>query len=125
METCAHLTKDGRSISSLPQDVWRLPSVDEAVRSLVYRGRNAGGTWDPVHQIAHYRVTPDKDSPLWKVHSQVIYWWTDTQVDRAEAYYITNNGAIHPHAKGSAGDYTAFRCVCEPFKQVTAAEGHH
>jgi hypothetical protein len=125
METCAHLTQDGRSVSTQPQDIWRLPSVDEAVRSLVHRGRNAGGVWDPVARVAHYRVPPDKDSPLWKVHSIVIYWWTATEVDSEEAYYITNNGAVHPHAKKSAGDYTAFRCVCEPSKQVIPADSHH
>lgn len=120
-DACEHLTKDGRSESSLPQGVWRLPSVDEAVRSLVYRGHNAGGTWDSVHQSAHFRVPPDKDFPLWKVHSQVIYWWTATEVDHQTADYITNNGAVHSHDKRSAGDYTAFRCVCERWKQVPPA----
>jgi hypothetical protein len=110
---CAYLSADGRSVTDVPQNLWRLPTVDEAVRSLVFRGRNAGGTWDPVLRRAQYRVTPDKDSPLWKVHSQVIYWWTATEIDQDHAYYITSNGYVLAVPKGIAPGYLAFRCVCE------------
>jgi hypothetical protein len=91
-----------------------LPTVDECVRSLVFRGRNAGGTWDPVHRRANYRLSPDKDSPLWKVHSPVIYWWTASEVDPARAWYISNNGYVHPLRKQLAPGDLAFRCVREP-----------
>jgi hypothetical protein len=111
---CAYLAADGRSLAATQQNVWRLPAVDEAVRSLVFRGRNAGGSWDPLHQHAEYREQPDKDSPLWKVHSQVIYWWTGTEADGERAYYITSNGYVIPLAKKFAPGYLAFRCVCEP-----------
>jgi hypothetical protein len=63
---CAYLTADGRYLADQPQNAWRLPTVDEAVRSMVFRGRNAGGTWDPVLHQARYRMSPDKDSPLWE-----------------------------------------------------------
>lgn len=116
-KSCALLTRDGHALADVRQHVWRLPTVEEAVRSLVYRGRNAGGTWDSTLQHAEYQVTPDKDSPLWKVHSIVIYWWTDTETDSNRAYYITNNGAVFAHTKRSAGDYTGFRCVCDPSEQ--------
>ena len=113
---CAHLTADGRSLAAAPQNLWRLPTVDEAVRSMVYRGRNAGGAWDPGLRQAQYRVMPDKDSPLWKVHSQVIYWWTDTEVGPDKAYRIAYNGYVFAFAKQGWGSYWAYRCVCEPSK---------
>jgi len=113
-QACACLSADGRSISDQPQNIWRLPTVDEAVRSLVYRGRNAGGVWDPTLRQAHYQVMPDKDSPLWKAHSQVIYWWTATELGSNEAYRIAYNGYVFALDKRGWGDYWAFRCVREP-----------
>jgi hypothetical protein len=110
---CAYLTADGHSLAAQPQNVWRLPTADEAVRSMVFRGRNAGGTWDPVLHQAHYRVQPDKDSPLWKVHSQVIYWWTNTEADPGKAYRIAYNGYVFPFGYKGWGDYWSYRCVCE------------
>jgi hypothetical protein len=111
---CKYLAVDGRSLTDQPQNLWRLPTVDEAVRSMVFRGRNAGGIWDPVLHRASYRVQPDKDSPLWKAHSQVIYWWTDTQAGPGRAYRIAYNGYVFPFAYKGWGDYWAYRCVCEP-----------
>ncbi len=116
MQSCAHLTYDGTALAGPPQNVWRLPSVDEAVRSLVFRGENAGGTWDPTLHWAHFRVTPDKDSPLWKVHSKVIYWWTSTDAGANRAYYISNNGYVQLVPKRITPGYLAFRCVTEPGK---------
>jgi hypothetical protein len=108
---CAYLAADGGSLADTPQNLWRLPTIDEAVRSMVYRGRNAGGVWDPALQRAQYRVTPDKDSPLWKAHSQVIYWWTDTEVGTDRAYRIAYNGYVFAFSKRGWGDYWAYRCV--------------
>jgi hypothetical protein len=113
-QACASLTADGGSISDKPQNLWRLPTVDEAVRSLVYRGRNAGGVWDLALRQAHYRLMPDKDSPLWNVHSQVIYWWTGTEEGKDRAYRISYNGYVFALDKRGWGDYWAYRCVREP-----------
>jgi hypothetical protein len=114
---CAYLAADGRALADHQQNVWRLPTIDEAVRSMVFRGQNAGGTWDAVLHKAHYRVQPGKDSPLWKVHSQVIYWWTDTQADGGMAYRIAYNGYVFPFDYRGWGDYWAYRCVCDPSKR--------
>jgi hypothetical protein len=116
MQNCAHLTVDGRALADSPQDVWRLPTVDEAVRSLVFRGKNAGGTWDPAQKRAHFSVTPDKDSPLWRVSSQVIYWWTSTEVGPERADYITNNGYVLVVPKRIRPGYLAYRCATTPDK---------
>jgi len=111
---CADLTADGRSLAAQPQNIWRLPTAEEAVRSLVYRGQNAGGVWNQANHAAHYRVMPDKDSPLWNVHSQVIYWWTGTENGPDKAYRIAYNGYISLLPKQGWGDYWSYRCVREP-----------
>ncbi len=111
---CQYLTADGQSLAPEPQNIWRLPTIDEAVRSLVYRGRNAGGSWDPEQRKATYKVNPDKDSPLWMPHSQVIYWWTATPVNGDQVYRIAYNGYVVTANKKGWGDYWAFRCVSEP-----------
>lgn len=113
-QSCALLNDDGLSLNGVPQNAWRLPTIDEAVRSLVYRGHNAGGVWDPVGRRASYRVTPDKDSPLWNPHSQVIYWWTGTEAGSDKAYRIAYNGYVFALDKAGWGDYWAYRCVREP-----------
>jgi len=116
VENCALLTADGHSLANARQNVWRLPTVDESVRSLVFRGRNAGGNWDEVQHRAEFQHMPDKDSPLWRVHCKVIYWWTSTEVDREQAYYIASNGFVHAVPKRIEPDYLAYRCVAEPSK---------
>ena len=67
------------AVADTPRDVWRLPTAEEAVRSMHFRGTNSGGSWDPERARATYRRAPDKESPLWDVHSKVIYWWTATR----------------------------------------------
>jgi hypothetical protein len=113
-QNCAVLNADGLSLSTAPQNLWRLPTVDEAVRSLVYRGRNAGGVWDGRTGRARYRVMPDKDSPLWDRYSQVIYWWTATEVGSGKAYRVAYNGYVFAWDKRGWGDYWAYRCVRAP-----------
>ncbi len=113
-DACQRLTPDGHALASSPQNVWRLPTADEAVRSMVYRGKNAGGVWDARAATAKYRSWPDKDSPLWKPHSQVIYWWTGTQLDERRAYRIAYNGYVIALPKKGWGAYWAYRCVCDP-----------
>ena len=53
---------------------------------------------------------------MWKVHSQVIYWWSSTEADANRAYYISNNGYVQPVPKRIRPGYLAFRCVTEPAK---------
>jgi hypothetical protein len=114
VKTCEHLTADGRALSSTPIGIWRLPTVDEAVRSMVRHGHNAGGSWDRVRRKAEYRELPEKESPLWRRYSQVIYWWTATQDGRGGAYRIDYNGRVDSFDKPGWGDYWTFRCVCSP-----------
>jgi hypothetical protein len=106
-----HLSADGKTLLDAPQDLWRLPTVEEAVRSMCRGGKHCAGEWDPVAEVARYAVTPDKESPLWDVRSQVIYWWTATEVDAQRVYRIVYDGRVWANHKKGWGDYWAFRAV--------------
>jgi hypothetical protein len=111
---CQHLAPDGLTVASMPQHIWRLPTVDEAVRSMARHGQNSGGVWHAETAQATYQTRPDKESPLWNVHSQVIYWWTATELDAARAYIIVYDGKVWPRAKQFGPAYLGFRCVKRP-----------
>jgi hypothetical protein len=113
-QACQHLGQDGHTLASVPQEVWRLPTVDEAVRSMARHGQNSGGVWDAVAAKATYETTPDKESPLWDPHSQVIYWWTATEVDEERANIIVYDGEVWSRAKSFGPAYLGFRCVRQP-----------
>jgi hypothetical protein len=108
---CASLTDDGRGVAATRQNIWRLPSVEEAVRSMARHGKNAGGSWDSIAARAEYAVEPDKESPLWDSWSPVIYWWTSTPVDEGNAYKIVYNGQVWPARRKTHLAYFAFRAV--------------
>ena len=108
---CQNLSEDGKTLAESPQNLWRLPTVEEAVRSMSRHGVNSGGVWDGQTKAATYQVRPDKESPLWNVHSQVIYWWTATEIDDQKAYIIVYDGKVWPRRKRFAPAYLAYRCV--------------
>jgi hypothetical protein len=110
-QVCQYLSQDGLTVAPVPQGIWRLPTVDEAVRSMARHGQNSGGMWDAKHAEAVYETTPDKESPLWNVQSQVIYWWTATEVDQDHAYIVVYDGQVWPRAKQVSLAYLGFRCV--------------
>jgi hypothetical protein len=113
-QVCQNLSEDGLTVAPAPLHIWRLPVVNEAVRSMARHGRNSGGVWDGESAEAAYETTPDKESPLWNNHSQVIYWWTATEVDEEHAYIIVYDGKVWPRAKELNQGYLGFRCVKQP-----------
>lgn len=112
---CRYLSEDGTQIMAEPQNIWRLPTVEEAVRSMMIHGENAGGVWDLVERKAGYTRTPDKESPLWDVHSKVIYYWTgDTSPQNEQrAYIIVYHGSVFDRIKSESQSYLSFRAVKE------------
>jgi hypothetical protein len=110
---CQYLSEDGLTLAPDPQRIWRLPTVDEAVRSMARHGQNSGGVWDANSHEATYELPPDKESPLWNLHSPVIYWWTATEVDGETAYIIVYDGKVWPRPKDFGPEYLGFRCVKE------------
>jgi hypothetical protein len=113
-QVCAYLGKDGLTLAPVAQHTWRLPTVDEAVRSMARHGQNCAGIWDAETGTATYETTPDKESPLWDAHSQVIYWWTATEADEDHAYIIVYDGKVWPRSKQLGPAYLGFRCVTTP-----------
>jgi hypothetical protein len=111
---CRHLEQDGLTLAPTPQEIWRLPTVDQAVRSMARHGQNSGGVWNADAATATYTTRPDKESPLWNIHSQVIYWWTATEVDQDRAYIIVYDGKVWPRSKQFGPAYLGFRCVKQP-----------
>jgi len=110
-EICLHLSEDGITIAPDPQKIWRLPTIDEAVRSMARHGQNSTGVWDADNARADYQTKPDKESPLWNPYSQVIYMWTATETDQEHAYIIVYDGKVWPRSKSINPDYLGFRCV--------------
>jgi hypothetical protein len=108
---CRYLTDDGLILAPTFQDIWRLPSVEEAVGSMSRHGHNSDGVWNAESEEAFYKITPDKESPLWNVHSQVIYWWTGTERNEEQAYIIVYDGKVWPRSKEFGPAYLGFRCV--------------
>ncbi len=113
---CRHLSEDGKTITPEPKDIWRLPTVEEAVRSMARHGQNCGGVWDPISARAKYRKKPDKESPLWDTTSLIIYWWTATEKDENTVYMIVYNGHVVPTSKDWRIGSLGFRAVKEPRK---------
>ena len=111
MKACRYLGEDGLMLTSEPKDLWRLPTVEEAVRSMARHGKNSGGVWDAEAAEATYAKTPDKESPLWSVYSPVIYWWTATEVDEEHARIIVYDGEVWVRSKEFGPDYLGYRCV--------------
>jgi hypothetical protein len=111
MRRCAYLSRDGKTLCKTPQNTWRLPTTDELVRSLALHGTNCGGTWDPRTGSAHYRMQPDKESPLWDTRSQVTYWWTSTEKDANHAYWVVYHGGVFVKPKNQAPGNVGFRAV--------------
>jgi hypothetical protein len=109
-----YLAENGKVLMEVPQNIWRVPTVDEMVRSQCLHGVQVGGVWSNVTKTASYDKTPDKETPLWKVYSKVIYYWTGTEVSESRAYYITYSGVIYTRDKQDAYAYLSFRAVKDP-----------
>ncbi len=107
----AHLSDDGRSIVENDVNAWRLPTVDELVRSLTSGQRHAGGEWNSELATARYLTRPAKESPLWRVRSPIIYWWTATQLDDRYAYAVCFNGRVVLSPQNSRFRGRGFRAV--------------
>ena len=99
VKACEHLTADGLALSPTVINIWRLPTIEEAVRSMVRRGRNAHGTWDRENRKAEYSVLPEKESPLWRRYSRVIYWWTASEDGPDRRFRIAYNGYVGSFGK--------------------------
>lgn len=117
---CHYLSADGTSLMTEPQDVWRMPTTDELVRSLVRRGDNAGCSWDAQSSSADCEVPPNKDSPLWDLDASPIYYYAGEEYNASLAWYVPYTGgglyggAIAGQDKSAGNSRHGYRCVRAP-----------
>jgi hypothetical protein len=117
---CRYLNEDGTTLITEPQSIWRMPTTDEIVRSLVRRGKNAGCIWDGVSLQANCAIQPNKDSPLWDPEASPIYYLSGEEYDEEFAWYVPfiggglYGGAITYQWKWAGNSRHGFRCVREP-----------
>jgi hypothetical protein len=112
-DMCSHLSEDGTELLDEEVNIWRLPSVEEAVACQMLHGENAGGVWDDDAKKASYDMTPDKETPLWDPNSNVIYYWAETMADDDDAYIIVYHGGVYTRRVTSHYGYLSFRAVKE------------
>ncbi len=110
-EICSRLSPDGKKLLDSAVNIWRLPTVEETVRSLSRHGKNCRGVFQPSTGRATYEVTPDKESPLWDQRSMVIYWWTSTQADSNSYYVVCYNGRVTTQPRHCRLGSLGFRAV--------------
>ena len=123
METtglCRYLSEDGTTLMPEPEEIWRMPTTDEIVRSLVRGGENAGCTWDGASTNANCIRQPNKETPLWAPDASPIYYWSADEYDEESAWYVPYTGgglyggAINHQPKDWGNPRHGFRCVRAP-----------
>jgi hypothetical protein len=110
LNTCDHLTPDGRSVDAHPQHLWRLPTVGEAVRAMNRGGRVAGCGYSGNLGPQSCKSEPDKEAPMWDPYSPIIYWWTSTDDAIGSNLRVSYSAYVHAVSKRRNG-YTGFRAV--------------
>ncbi len=108
---CRYLSADGLTLMDEPQNLWRMPTTDEIVRSLTRHGQNAGCVWDGRSEQADCQVTPDKETPLWAPDLYPIYYWSGDEFDADEAYYVGYRGRVDHQTKNWGNPRHGYRCV--------------
>jgi hypothetical protein len=114
LDQARHLTDDGLSLADEPQNIWRLPTREEVIRSLTRANHNAGGEWDAVNQQVNYVHKPDKESPLWDSHAPLVYLWTAEEADEQRAWIVVYHGGVYPKDKSLGSPSMGFRAVRQP-----------
>lgn len=117
---CRYLSGDGSTLMAEPQNIWRMPTTDEIVRSLVRRGENAGCVWDGQARSAECLVQPNKDTPLWDPDASLIYYYSGEEYNEGSAWYVPYTGGgfyggmIGAQSKNGGNSRHGFRCVRSP-----------
>lgn len=117
---CRYLSTDGTTLMTDPQDIWRMPTTDEIVRSLVCGDEKAGCVWDGQSSSADCEVQPNKGSPLWDPDASSIYYYSGEEYDEGSAWYVPYTGGglyggvIGGQSKSGGNSRHGYRCVREP-----------
>lgn len=110
---CLYLSADGLRLETTAQNVWRMPTTDEVVRSLVYHGEQAGCAWNGQLGAQPCASRPDKETPLWNPRAPIFYLWTADEASAQEVYYVVYHGALGTDVKSFGLGSRGFRCVHE------------
>jgi hypothetical protein len=112
---CRYLSEDGLTLMDTPQDIWRMPTVDELARSLVRDGEAAGCAWSGKgEEEMKCPVLPDKETPLWNPTAPPIYYWAYELYDEDDAYFVSFNGWVNSARQSGGNPRHSYRCVREP-----------
>ncbi len=110
---CLYLSADGSRLETTAQSIWRMPTTDEVVRSLVHHGEQAGCAWNGQAGAQPCASRPDKETPLWNPRAPIIYLWTADEASAQEAYYVVYHGTVGTDVKSFGLGSRGFRCVHE------------
>ncbi len=111
---CRFLDETGKQLMTQPQDIWRMPTTKELVRSLIYHGENAGCEWDGSLDKVTCSQTPDKETPLWAPDQPPIYMWSGEEYSTEDAFFVSYNGWVKIQPKTWGNPRHGYRCVREP-----------
>jgi hypothetical protein len=112
---CRYLNDAGNELMNTPLDIWRMPTSEELVRSLVRHGENAGCEWPvTVGEQAECVLRPDKESPLWATDLAPIYYWSADSYNEEDAYFVAYNGVVNMAYKLGGNPRHGYRCVRDP-----------
>jgi hypothetical protein len=117
---CRYLSGDGSTLMAESQNIWRMPTTDEIVRSLVRSGEIAGCVWDGQSGSAECQVQPNKDAPLWNPDASTIYYYSGEEYAQDSAWVVPYTGGglyggvIGAQSKNGGNSRHGFRCVREP-----------
>jgi hypothetical protein len=117
---CRYLSEDGTDLMADPQNMWRMPTTDELVRSLVRGDEPAGCVWDGISSNAECTMQPNKDTPLWNPNASPIYYYSSEEYDADTAWYVPYTGGglyggvIGGQSKRGGNARHGYRCVREP-----------
>jgi hypothetical protein len=112
---CLYLSKDGLTLETEPQNIWRMPTVDDYARSLARHGENAGCVWQGEdHAQMECQILPDKETPLWAPDLDPIYYWAAEEYNDRQAYFVSYNGWVNTAYKPGGNPRHSYRCVRDP-----------
>ena len=112
---CLYLSQDGLTLNSEPQNIWRMPTVDDYARSFARHGENAGCVWQgEEHDQMECEILPDKETPLWAPDLDPIYYWAANEYNEREAYFVSFNGWVNTANKRGGNPRHSYRCVRDP-----------
>jgi hypothetical protein len=109
---CLYLSEDGLILESKPQNIWRMPTVNDYARSLTRNGKNAGCFWHGKGKEEMACATPpNKETPLWTPDLSPIYYWAADEHDSKLAYFVSYNGWVNTAMKSGGNPRHSYRCV--------------